>query len=139
MLFYYFIVFISTSINTFYKDFNNVQCLLSIYKLRWNYLWFCHCPFYVPYTYTSFYKNFIDNSDKKIDEHWAIGDCHGRRGLLPLNYVEFKEANEPKLERKVDVGLSASALYDYQAVNDDEISFDPDELITNIDPNMVRK
>ena len=32
-----------------------------------------------------------------------------------------------------DEGLCAVALYDYQAAADDEISFDPNELITNIE------
>ena len=30
-------------------------------------------------------------------------------------------------------GVSAVALYDYQAAADDEISFDPDDIITNIE------
>lgn len=33
-------------------------------------------------------------------------------------------------------GFSAVALYDYQAAAEDEISFDPDDVITNIE--MVR-
>uniref|UniRef100_A0A8C7PIX2 SH3 domain-containing protein n=1 Tax=Oncorhynchus mykiss TaxID=8022 RepID=A0A8C7PIX2_ONCMY len=32
-----------------------------------------------------------------------------------------------------DLGLTAVALYDYQAAGDDEISFDPDDIITNIE------
>uniref|UniRef100_A0A3B5BBK1 Cortactin n=1 Tax=Stegastes partitus TaxID=144197 RepID=A0A3B5BBK1_9TELE len=32
-----------------------------------------------------------------------------------------------------DVGVTAVALYDYQAAGDDEISFDPDDIITNIE------
>lgn len=32
-----------------------------------------------------------------------------------------------------DMGYTAIALYDYQAAADDEISFDPDDVITNID------
>ncbi|KAK2166215.1 hypothetical protein NP493_1329g00028 [Ridgeia piscesae] len=32
-----------------------------------------------------------------------------------------------------DLGLCARALYDYQATEDNEISFDPDDVITNID------
>ncbi|XP_073989600.1 cortactin isoform X2 [Rhodnius prolixus] len=32
-----------------------------------------------------------------------------------------------------DTGYTAIALYDYQAAADDEISFDPDDVITNID------
>ncbi|XP_044261781.1 src substrate cortactin [Tribolium madens] len=33
----------------------------------------------------------------------------------------------------VDTGISAVALYDYQAAADDEISFDPDDIITHIE------
>ncbi|XP_016346998.1 src substrate cortactin-like isoform X4 [Sinocyclocheilus anshuiensis] len=32
-----------------------------------------------------------------------------------------------------DLGVTAVALYDYQAAGDDEISFDPDDVITNIE------
>lgn len=32
-----------------------------------------------------------------------------------------------------DTGVTASALYDYQAAADDEISFDPNDIITNIE------
>lgn len=32
-----------------------------------------------------------------------------------------------------DLGVTAVALYDYQAAGDDEISFDPDDIITNIE------
>lgn len=36
-------------------------------------------------------------------------------------------------EEIVDTGISATALYDYQAAADDEISFDPDDTITHIE------
>ncbi|XP_047372605.1 src substrate cortactin isoform X3 [Sciurus carolinensis] len=36
-------------------------------------------------------------------------------------------------EYENDLGITATALYDYQAAGDDEISFDPDDLITNIE------
>ncbi|MGH0159220.1 UNVERIFIED_CONTAM: hypothetical protein FKN15_037084 [Acipenser sinensis] len=39
------------------------------------------------------------------------------------NYAEYGD----------DLGLTAVALYDYQAAGDDEISFDPDDIITNIE------
>ncbi|XP_031735933.1 src substrate cortactin-like, partial [Anarrhichthys ocellatus] len=32
-----------------------------------------------------------------------------------------------------DIGVTAVALYDYQAAGEDEISFDPDDIITNIE------
>ncbi|XP_029412977.1 src substrate cortactin isoform X5 [Nannospalax galili] len=36
-------------------------------------------------------------------------------------------------EFESDLGITAIALYDYQAAGDDEISFDPDDIITNIE------
>ncbi|XP_006861102.1 PREDICTED: src substrate cortactin [Chrysochloris asiatica] len=36
-------------------------------------------------------------------------------------------------EYENDLGITAVALYDYQAAGDDEISFDPDDVITNIE------
>uniref|UniRef100_A0A8C7ZBD4 Cortactin n=1 Tax=Oryzias sinensis TaxID=183150 RepID=A0A8C7ZBD4_9TELE len=38
-----------------------------------------------------------------------------------------------QLEYGEDLGVTAVALYDYQAAGDDEISFDPDDIITNIE------
>lgn len=35
-------------------------------------------------------------------------------------------------------GYTAVALYDYQAAADDEISFDPDDVITNIEMVQVQ-
>ncbi|XP_025771315.1 src substrate cortactin [Puma concolor] len=36
-------------------------------------------------------------------------------------------------EYENDLGITAVALYDYQAAGDDEISFDPDDIVTNIE------
>ncbi|XP_065539683.1 src substrate cortactin isoform X2 [Lathamus discolor] len=36
-------------------------------------------------------------------------------------------------EYENELGITAIALYDYQAAGDDEISFDPDDIITNIE------
>lgn len=33
----------------------------------------------------------------------------------------------------VDTGVTAVALYDYQAAADDEISFDPEDIITHVE------
>lgn len=41
-----------------------------------------------------------------------------------------EEETEVVLE---DTGLTAVALYDYQAAAEDEISFDPDDLITHVE------
>ncbi|CAL8352520.1 unnamed protein product [Merluccius merluccius] len=42
-------------------------------------------------------------------------------------------ADDQQYDAGEDVGLTAVALYDYQAAGDDEISFDPDDIITNIE------
>ncbi|XP_054877008.1 src substrate cortactin-like isoform X1 [Poeciliopsis prolifica] len=42
-------------------------------------------------------------------------------------------ADEQQYEYGDDLGVTAVALYDYQAAGDDEISFDPDDIITNIE------
>ena len=54
---------------------------------------------------------------------------------------DVKEESQLKIEITddgviVDTGLSAIALYDYQASEEDEISFDPDDIITHVE--MVR-
>uniref|UniRef100_A0A8C7Z4T4 Cortactin n=1 Tax=Oryzias sinensis TaxID=183150 RepID=A0A8C7Z4T4_9TELE len=41
--------------------------------------------------------------------------------------------DDQQLEYGEDLGVTAVALYDYQAAGDDEISFDPDDIITNIE------
>ncbi|XP_033010481.1 src substrate protein p85-like [Lacerta agilis] len=43
------------------------------------------------------------------------------------------QADENTYEYENDLGITAIALYDYQAAGDDEISFDPDDIITNIE------
>ncbi|XP_027871753.1 src substrate cortactin isoform X6 [Xiphophorus couchianus] len=42
-------------------------------------------------------------------------------------------ADEQQYEYGDDLGVTAVALYDYQAAGEDEISFDPDDIITNIE------
>uniref|UniRef100_A0A3Q3W2U4 SH3 domain-containing protein n=1 Tax=Mola mola TaxID=94237 RepID=A0A3Q3W2U4_MOLML len=42
-------------------------------------------------------------------------------------------ADEQQYDYGEDLGVTAVALYDYQAAGEDEISFDPDDIITNIE------
>uniref|UniRef100_A0A8C6M8B6 Cortactin n=1 Tax=Nothobranchius furzeri TaxID=105023 RepID=A0A8C6M8B6_NOTFU len=44
----------------------------------------------------------------------------------------YQSPDEP-YDYSEDLGVTAVALYDYQAAGDDEISFDPDDIITNIE------
>ncbi|XDA87916.1 hypothetical protein R6Z07M_017596 [Ovis aries] len=46
-------------------------------------------------------------------------------------HYEAEEGTYDEYEN--DLGITAIALYDYQAAGDDEISFDPDDIITNIE------
>ncbi|XP_037548416.1 src substrate cortactin [Nematolebias whitei] len=49
------------------------------------------------------------------------------------NTDEPAAAEKQQYEYSEDLGMTAVALYDYQAAGDDEISFDPDDIITNIE------
>ncbi|XP_042264389.1 ribosomal protein S6 kinase alpha-6-like [Thunnus maccoyii] len=46
---------------------------------------------------------------------------------------EAHSADGQQYEYGEDLGVTAVALYNYQAAGDDEISFDPDDIITNIE------
>ena len=43
------------------------------------------------------------------------------------------------LQEEESQGVTATALYDYQAAADDEISFDPNDVITNIEMVSLSK
>merc|ERR1712018_1122976 len=76
---------------------------------------------------------------KEQEEEWA------RQEQLRIKQQEEEEAAKsaalkdqrydlPPEEAEDDSqGLTAIALYDYQAAADDEISFDPNDIITNIE------
>ncbi|XP_053576561.1 src substrate cortactin isoform X2 [Bombina bombina] len=46
---------------------------------------------------------------------------------------DYQDVENTYDEYESDLGITAIALYDYQAAGDDEISFDPDDIITNIE------
>uniref|UniRef100_A0A3B5RDH7 Drebrin-like b n=1 Tax=Xiphophorus maculatus TaxID=8083 RepID=A0A3B5RDH7_XIPMA len=50
-----------------------------------------------------------------------------------LLQVDESNSYEMTVEETSDKGICARALYDYQAADDTEISFDPDEIITGIE------
>jgi hypothetical protein len=54
--------------------------------------------------------------------------------ILPTEEEDLSEdAQYYTTDEIVNTGISAIALYDYQAAADDEVSFDPDDVITHIE------
>lgn len=68
-----------------------------------------------------------EESNKPMEEPEAI------YGNLEQNVTAAVSGEEEWSDEIVDTGLTAIALYDYQAAADDEISFDPDDIITHIE------
>ncbi|XP_046931757.1 src substrate cortactin-like [Lynx rufus] len=69
-------------------------------------------------------------------------EAGGQQGLAYVPDAVYEAAEAPGHyqaeentydEYENDLGITAVALYDYQAAGDDEISFDPDDIITNIE------
>lgn len=51
----------------------------------------------------------------------------------PVTKEDLEDQGDENVYDIVDAGVTATALYDYQGEGDDEISFDPDDVITNIE------
>ena len=87
----------------------------------------------------------LDNTTKQIElDSLLHRGIYGTRGLFPSNYVENIPQNEEKKIKETkksveevsefsDDGLSAVAIYDNQATEEGELSFDPEDIITNIE------
>ncbi|ORX46254.1 hypothetical protein BCR32DRAFT_201172, partial [Anaeromyces robustus] len=72
----------------------------------------------------------------QLDEGWWQGEnSKGEVGLFPSNYVELMAATaavpEPAPTQN-ESGKSAIALYDYDAQEDNEISFKEGDIITKL-------
>ncbi|RFN51803.1 cortactin [Fusarium flagelliforme] len=93
-----------------------------------------------------------------VDEDWWMGtNSRGESGLFPSNYVELIGDDEPEqpasaaappppvpaaepepepqapAAAQADAGHTAVALYDYEAAEDNELSFPEDATITNLE------
>ncbi|KAJ3191025.1 hypothetical protein HK101_008166 [Irineochytrium annulatum] len=100
------------------------------------------------YAYQAQEENEIDFDEnetitgiEKIDEGWWQGvNAQGKMGLFPANYVQLLEAEEaggaveePAAAAAVDGEYrEATALYDYEAAEENEISFTAGDVITHI-------
>lgn len=77
-----------------------------------------------------------------VDDDWWMGqNTHGESGLFPSNYVELVEepdddgAHDDQPSRPPDAsrqGATATALYDYEAAEGNELSFPENAKITDV-------
>ncbi|XP_065820853.1 drebrin-like b isoform X6 [Labrus bergylta] len=63
----------------------------------------------------------------------AVNSCIQEAAHEEPAQVEEHNSNEVTAEETADRGICARALYDYQAADDTEVSFDPDDIITGIE------
>uniref|UniRef100_A0A8C6M6M0 Cortactin n=1 Tax=Nothobranchius furzeri TaxID=105023 RepID=A0A8C6M6M0_NOTFU len=67
----------------------------------------------------------------KLSKHCSQTDT--AKGFGGKFGVQEDRVDKQQYDYSEDLGVTAVALYDYQAAGDDEISFDPDDIITNIE------
>lgn len=81
-----------------------------------------------------------------VDEDWWMGqNKHGESGLFPSNYVELVEEEdrrhehathtlreEPPDTAAIQGGYTATAIYDYEAAEDNELTFPENAKITGV-------
>ncbi|XP_040012086.1 drebrin-like b [Xiphias gladius] len=79
-----------------------------------------------------------DEQEAAPQEQWkeqapAANSCVQETAYEEPAQVEENNSYEVTAEETPDRGICARALYDYQAADDTEISFDPDDIITGIE------
>ncbi|KAB5575040.1 hypothetical protein PHYPO_G00216110 [Pangasianodon hypophthalmus] len=92
-----------------------------------------------PTTTTQTYQYEIPDTHEKTEEtkehvyEVEPSTEHEDLYLNPDQDDQYQAAETQSYDYGEDLGVTAVALYDYQATGDDEISFDPDDIITNIE------
>ncbi|KAK1239634.1 hypothetical protein MKX07_001088 [Trichoderma sp. CBMAI-0711] len=103
---------------------------------------------------------YVTNIDMVDDDWWMGTNARGESGLFPSNYVELVEGGDaapappaapaathepepapapaapaaaPAAPTSASAGPTATALYDYEAAEDNELSFPEDATITNLE------
>ena len=87
------------------------------------------------YDYQAVEENEIDLLENEIitkviclDDGWWRGkNTRGQEGFFPGNYVQLKTNSEPNEKKK-----SAIALYDYEAVEENELQLNQGQIISDI-------
>lgn len=83
----------------------------------------------VPQEEELIYENFAE-SQQQVENQMQNQEISN----VPVSAeVPSEEPQSVQEDEIVDTGLTATALYDYQAGADDEISFDPDDIITHVE------
>lgn len=72
---------------------------------------------------------------QKVDENWWIGENKlGAVGLFPKDYVEVEGETKSEIKSESSSGSkTAIAQYSYEAGDDDELSFEENEIITGVE------
>ncbi|XP_067945161.1 drebrin-like protein B [Watersipora subatra] len=73
-----------------------------------------------------------DSDEEEDDQDWDAPADSGYDITPTISHHTDPPATGPSYEEE-DGSMKARALYDYQATADDEVSFDPGDLITNIE------